>query len=46
MTAKNQISRRRFLRAASLLVAGTVAGTGIAKKSSPKESKKKPIKLV
>ncbi|RLD09382.1 MAG: hypothetical protein DRI44_08555 [Chlamydiae bacterium] len=37
MTAKNQISRRGFLRAAGLLAAGTVAGTGIAKKYSTKK---------
>ena len=45
MKTKNQISRRGFLRAAGLLAAGTVAGTGGAKKSSSKQSKKEADKI-
>ena len=39
MTTKNQISRRGFLRATSLLAFGAVAGTGVAKKSKKKADK-------
>ena len=52
MKTKSQMNRRGFLRAAGLIAAGTVAGTSIAKKVSPKEPKKEiskektePIKI-
>ena len=39
MKTKDQMNRRGFLRTAGLIAVGTVAGTSVAKKISPKESK-------